>query len=288
MRAFYSSYAPWLILGAALVGGSGRARAQDGEPASPLPLVDRPRVQIKWYTFDGKDGVTPSTIARSPRLQFAGMQSGFIANPLGVDPDDDPAPRSGDPFAPPADGDVDFVQLSFGNYNPYFDLRLPGDPGMLGYNKLQSQVQLFDAGRTSLCLNLQAYTPAGQEARGLANGPSYVVPALACFQDLGFGAALHGYFGQNIQANSHWTDLSPNFQYGMAVNCPIPGTNTTGEQGLFVYFAALGRYKVDPGQGNSHTSVWEFVPGVQMRLSNSCWMSVGASRYNFLSCSWRY
>jgi hypothetical protein len=158
---------------------------------------------------------------------------------------------------------------------------------MLGYYKIHSQVQLFDAGRTSLCLNVQAYTPAGQQAGGLANGPTYVVPALAAFQDLGF-VGVHGFFGQNFQATSRWPDMSPNFQYGMAVQCPVPGTPTTAEQGLFLYFAALGRYRVDPTTGGTHSSMWEFVPGVQMRVSSSCWMSLGASRYNFLSCSWRY
>jgi hypothetical protein len=221
---------------------------------------------------------------RNARLQLAGMQAGFIANPLGIDPDDDPWGTGPDSAAAT---DSDFVQLNFGNYNPYFDLRLPGDPGMRGYYAVHSQVQLFDAGRTSVCLNLQAYTPAGQEAGGLANGPTYLVPALAAFQDLGF-IGVHGYFGQNITANARGADLSPNFQYGMAVQCPVPGTNTNTEQGVFLYFAALGRYRVDPITGGNHTAMWEFVPGVQMRMSSNCWISVGASRYNFIRWSWQY
>ena len=149
-------------------------------------------------------------------------------------------------------------------------------------------MQLLDAGSTSFCLNLQAYTPAGQEAGGLATGPTYVIPTLACFQDLGFGTAVHGYFGQNFQANAHWTDLSPNLQYGMAIQCAVPGMTAKSTQGLYLYLEAIGRYRTDPTQPTGHTALWEFVPGVQMRVNNSCWMSLGASRYNFLSCSWKY
>jgi hypothetical protein len=271
---FPSQFVLPLLVGAALLVGAGQSAAQ---PALIIDPIDQPRLAIKWYSFDD-DGASPAS--RTARLQMAGMQTGFISNPLSIEPDPT------DPIG--ADNGGDFVQLNVGNYNPYFDLRLPGDPGAIGYYKLHSQVQLLDAGSTSLCVNLQAYTPAGQEVGGLANGPTYVVPTVACFQELGFGAALQGFFGQSIQANTRWADLTPNFQYGMAVHYAVPGASIKGEQGLFVYFEAIGRYRSDPTQPSGHTALWEFVPGVQMRVSDSCWMSVGASRYNFLTCSWRY
>jgi hypothetical protein len=271
----------WLVLGAAMGYGASRAVAQD----TPAATDPQPRLMFKWYSFDGNDGITQSVAARSARLQMAGMQAGFITNGLGIDPDDDP---SGTPPSVSTDSDRDVIQFNIGTYNPYFDLRLPGDPGTLGYYKLHSQLQLLDAGSTSFCLNLEAYTPAGQQVGGLANGPTYLIPTLACFQDLGFGAALQGFLGQNIQANSHWTDLSPNLQYGLAIHCAVPGMTTTRDQGLYVYMEALGRYRTDPTQPTGHTAIWEFVPGVQMRVNNNCWMSLGASRYNFLSCSWKY
>jgi hypothetical protein len=264
-----------LLVGAFLLAGAGRSAAQ---PNSPDQL-DQPRMAIKWYSVDD-DGASSGIVSRTARLQMSGMQAGFITNPLSIEPD--PTDPSGTSDSP------DALQLNFGAYNPYFDLRLPGDPGMLGYYKVHSQLQLLDAGSTSVCVNLQGYAPAGQEVGGLANGPTYVVPGVACFQELGFGAGLHGFFGQNIQANNHWTDLTPNFQYGMAVHCAVPGASVNAEQGLFVYFEALGRYRTDPTQPTGHTAIWEFVPGVQMRLNDSCWMSVSASRYNFLTCSWRY
>lgn len=279
----------WLLVGGVLLSGAGRAAAQTLVPFSADAFDDQPRLDLRWYSFDGKDGVTPMTVSRTARLQMAGMQSGFITNPLSIGQDDDlpPGALDPDPLGRPSDSDSDIVQFAAGMYNPYLDLRLPGDPGAVGYYKVHSQLQVIDSRATSVCLNLQAYTPAGQQFGGVNTGPTYVIPAVAGFHELGFGAALQGYFGQNIQANSRWTDLTPNFLYGMALQYAVPGV-ANGEQGLFVYFEALGRYRTDPTQPNGHTAMWEFVPGVQMRLNNSCWMSLGASRYNFLTASWRY
>jgi hypothetical protein len=275
----------WLLLGAALLSDAGRVTAQSFAPFSPEALTERPRLDLRWYSFDGKDGVNPTTASRAARLQMAGMQAGFITNPLSIDQDDDLPPGAADSFG--GDPDADILQFAVGTYNPFLDLRLPGDPGAIGYYKVHSQLQLIDGKATSVCLNLQAYTPAGQQVGGVANGPTYFIPAVAGFHDLGFGAALQAYFGQNIQANSRWTDLTPNFLYGMALQYAIPGA-ATGQQGLFLFVEALGRYRIDPMQPGGHTALWEFIPGVQMRLNNNCWMSLGASRYNFLTASWRY
>jgi hypothetical protein len=286
MKAIRScSTARWLLLGTALLAGADRAAAQALTPWSFEQLSQQPLVPFRLFSFDNKDGPAGNVSSRGARLQMVGMQSGFITNPLGIEADDDLAAGSAD--ATPRDADADFMQLNVGTYNPYFDLRLPGDPGGVGYYKLHSQVQLLDAGSTSLCLNVQAYTPAGIQAGGVANGPTSVIPALAGFQNLGYGAALQGYFGQSIQAGSRWSNqANSNFHYGMAVQCAVPGTgaSTGSAQGLFLFFEALGRYNVDA----SHTALWEFVPGVQMRLNGNCWMSLSASHYNFLSCSWKY
>jgi hypothetical protein len=277
-----------ILIAATLLPIAARVDAQD----APLPESEQtpaqPRVQFKLYTFDGKDGVAGSA-ARSPRLQMMGMQSGFLVNPLGLDSDDDLPSGTADTSGRPNTGDPDVVQLNIGTYNPYFDLRLRGDPGGPGYYKVHSQLQLIDAGKTSFCLNLQAYTPAGTENGGVAYGPTVLVPTVACFQDLGYGAALHTYFGQNIQAGSGWTDrVNSSFNYGMAVQCAVPGTGSTNEQGLFLFLEALGRYRYDSSLSSTRTALWEFVPGVQMRLSGNCWMNVAVSRYNFLSASWKY
>ena len=58
---------------------------------------------------------------------------------------------------------------------------------------------------------------------------------------------------------------------------------------MFLFLEALGRYRYDTTQQpGARPALWEFVPGVQMRLSSNCWMNVAASRYNFLSASWKY
>lgn len=276
----------WLLASVAFLSATGRAAAQALMPFTPESLAAQPRVMLRWYSFDGTDGITPSVAARTARLQMSGMQAGFIVNPLGIDQDDDPPPGTAEGES--ATTPPDILQFAVGTYNPYFDLRLPGDPGALGYYKVHSQLQIVDSQATSVCLNLQAYTPAGQQVGGLANGPTYVIPAVAGFHDLGFGAALQAYFAQNFQANSRWADMTPNFLYGMALQYAVPGVSRSGTNGLFLFVEALGRYRIDPVQPNGHSTMLEVVPGVQMRLSDNCWMSLGASRYNFLTASWRY
>jgi hypothetical protein len=279
---------------ALLLACAGGSRAQDPAPLAPDVLSQPPRVPFKLSSTDEKDGNPISTPARAPRLQLLGIQAGFLASPLGLDSDDD-IPQDVINDSGHVSDDLDFLQLSVGSYNPYLDMHLPGDPGAPGYFKVYSQLQLLDSGSTSLCIGLNTLAPAGLQAGGVANGPTYFVPALACFQDIGFGSALHGYVGQNIQANSRWSDrLNSSFQYGLAVHCPVPYVNPSSEQGLFLYFEALGRCRLDAataaanGSNSARTSMWEFVPGVQLRVNSSCWMSVGASRYNFLSCNWKY
>ena len=112
-----------------------------GEPLRRAPddLTEQPRFTFKWYSFDGKDGITPAAVSRAARLQMTGMQAGFIANPLGLDPDDDLPPGAVDLTGRPGDADNDLIQFNLGTYNPYLDLRLPGDPGAVGYYKVHSQ-----------------------------------------------------------------------------------------------------------------------------------------------------
>ena len=187
-----------LLVGVALLSDARLAAAQAPLPSPPTALTEQPPLIPRWYSFDGNDGNTPTVASRTARLQMSGMQPGFITNPLCIR-DDDQAPGEAGSAAP---SESDAIQIAFGTYNPYFDLRLPGDPGGLGYFKVHSQLQVIDSPATSVCLNLQAYTPAGQQYGGLASGPTYVIPAVAGFQDLGFGAALQAYFGQNFQADS--------------------------------------------------------------------------------------
>jgi|SRR5581483_11989943 len=261
------------------------ARGQDAVP----PLAEEPRVHIPYLDLVTRDvpAYDPPQHARTPRLRMFNMPTGFITNPIGIEEDDD---VPGTPDTKAADNDpLSAVQVNVGMYNPNFDLHLPGDPSSLGYYKLYSQLQLVDQGTTSVCLGLQAYTPAGYQFGGLNNGPTVVNPTISWFQELAAGTALQGYVGQSVQANSRWQDnLHGNFQYGMALQYPLPGLKPRQDQGVYLFVQALGRYRYDAAVTDGRTAFWEVLPGLHWRCSNSCWMSLGVSHYNFLTCSWQY
>src|SRR5262249_28575144 len=131
--------------------------------------------------------LTPSdTSSTSPtlprRIRLFRMQPGFVSELPWLDNDDRPPEPSTDP-------NPDWIGLSVGNDNPYFDLRRRGDPGGVGFARVDTQVQLFDTSTTSFALGLQAVTPLGLQAEGVADnqGPTVVTPALAVFHELGDG-----------------------------------------------------------------------------------------------------
>ncbi|MBI3407766.1 MAG: hypothetical protein HY040_05345 [Planctomycetes bacterium] len=231
---------------------------------------------------------TSSPSGAAARVRLFGMPTGFLRDPVGLDSDDPALPA--DPMAARANPDDDFsgILVSMGNYNPYFDMRRPEDPRGLGYYKVHSQMQVLDLGRTNVSLTLQALTPAGLESGGVANGPTIVSPSFACFQDLGYGAALQGYIGQDIMATSRWTDnLGTRVHYGVGVQCPVPGLCPQSDQGLFFFVQALGRYRYDT-RTDGKTAVWEVIPGLHWRVNDNCWLSIGASKLSLLTWSWQF
>jgi hypothetical protein len=173
--------------------------------------------------------------------------------------------------------------------NPFFDYRRPTDPCGVGNYKLDSQFQVMDCGATSVCLGLQAVTPAGLEAGGLADGPTVLRPAVAMFQEIGDAAALHGFVSGQIRTHAGWTDeLQSGLEYGMALQCAVPGL-CNGPQGLHFFVEALGRYRSDPAdQGQNKPATWEIIPGIHWRMGERWWVSVGAARTSVLTCSWRF
>ena len=248
------------------------------EPMGPVeklaekPLIELPAILLK----DLPSGETRAT----PRVALPGMPAGFLVTPLGLEDDDFGKSKLDE------DDPLPGILMQVGNDNPYFDRRWPGQPGGPGYYRVHSQMQMFDLGSTSMCLGLDAWTPAGLQWGGLGNGPTLVKPAFAWFHDLGEGAALQGYVGQNIQANSRWSDsLSDNLEYGMAVQCPCPGLCSPG-QGVYFFFQALGRYH--EGNNSDRSTTWQMIPGIHWRLTDSFWMSLGAARRGLLTCSWQF
>lgn len=221
------------------------------------------------------------------------MPTGYLRDPLGVI-DDDPAPVNELPLGKGlGDDEMPGFLVAMGNYYPFFDLRRPDDPRGLGYYKFHSQMQIVEMGRTYVSLTLQALTPAGLESGGVANGPTVFSPALACFYDLGAGRAIHGYVGQNITANARWADsFGTRVHYGLGMQHPVPGLCSNGEQGLFFVVQALGRYKYEDGLDSrtnaNRAAVWEVIPGLQWRMSDNCWLSVGASRWSLFTWFWQF
>jgi hypothetical protein len=228
------------------------------------------------------------TSGGTARLRLFGMPTGFLRDPIGVD-SDDPVPLFDWTGAKTStDDDSAGLLVTMGTYNPFFDMLRPDDPRGLGYYKFHSQMQVLDVGRTSVSLTLQALTPAGVESGGLANGPTILTPAFAWFHDLGAGNALQGYVGQNIHANSQWTDnLGTRIHYGLGVQCPVPGFCPQPDQGLFFFIQAMGRYRCD-NRPDGRASVWEVIPGLHWRLNENCWFSVGASRLSLFTWAWQF
>lgn len=286
MRARTLPLMVWPLLPVVLAWLAG-ARAVPAQSPPGGGLAAQPHVALPYPLLFGNDA-DAEPAPRASRPGPACMPSGFLNASLGI------MERPAEPIveAAPIQGGDDFeglsiLQVNFGSYNPYFELRRPGDPGGVGFFKLASQLSLLEQGSTSVSLGLNALTPAGSQFGGAASGQTTVTPALAWTHDLGAGTALQGYVGQNIQANARWTEsLFTNLQCGMSLQCPVPGTAPSREQGAFFFLQALGSY--DTARPDGRPSLWEVVPGVHYRWSSSCWMSVGVSRYNFLTASWQF
>jgi hypothetical protein len=269
-----------LVFAGALTPGAARGQAGQPEPDFTRPSL----LENAWTAVLRADESAPAT--RVPRVRLFHMPAGFLSEPVGLDSGDSPP----DPTTLPPPPDPGFLQVTMGMDNPFFDYRRPDDPGGVGYYKVDSQVQLLDKGNTCLCVGLQAVTPAGLESGGLADGPTVLRPAVAVFQELGDAAALHGFVAGQIRTHAGWTDeLESGIQYGMAVQCAVPGLCNGPRQGVHVFVEALGRYRgetTDPSPARPMT--WEIIPGVHWRVGERWWVSVGAARTSLLTCCWRY
>lgn len=231
-------------------------------------------------------------LRRTPRFQLFGMPPAFLCDPLGLDSGDDPnlIEDAGASYSGPGDDDLGTdVRVAMGEDNLYLDPRRQGEPGGAGFWKVQSLLQLVDLEATSLCLGLQAVMPAGPETGGVDSGPTVLSPSLAWFHDLGEGAAVHGFVGQQIQANSRWRNhLGADVQCGMAVQYPVLSLESTSAQGLYVFLQALGRLNDEADLARRKRPAWEVVPGLHWRMNERCWLSMGGSRLSLITCSWKY
>jgi len=222
----------------------------------------------------------------TPRLRLFGMPAGFLASPIGLEDEDDPKIVNDPAYADMFKKDDDFknVQICLGMDNPYFDLGRPGNIGGVGYYQVYSQVQFLDTGTTSMCLNMQTLAPAGVQWGGLSNGPTYVCPALSVFHDLGHGTALQGFVRENVNTGAGWDDgLNRKMYYGVAWQCPLGAPS----DGLFFFVQALGHFNSEAANPNAHPDM-TLLPGIQWRMTENCWLSLGGSRHGLLSCAWQF
>jgi hypothetical protein len=210
-----------------------------------------------------------------------GFPTGFLQEPIGVD-DDDIGPGGN---AAATDGMV----LTMGTYNPAFDWHWPGETVGLGYYKFYSQVQLLDLRSSSLSLGLEALRPAGQEVGGLAQGPTLLNPSVAWFQELGEGAALHGFLGQHIQANDRWNEnFNRCLRCGLAWQYPLLlDGDDDPEQGLFFFVQTVAGYGGNIDRAG-RPPTWDVVPGIHWRVSSNSWMSLRGSRHGLFTCAWQF
>lgn len=233
-----------------------------------------PRVPAQ---FDTEPSPLPPPAPPS-RIRLFRIQPGFVSDLPWLDPDE----RS---------SETDWVSFSAGNDNPYFELRQPGDPGGLGFTRVNSQVQLWGSDRTSFALGVQAVTPRGIEDEGLADcdGATVVSPALALFHTLDDGLALQAYVGKNLPlTNAAARPVRRQVQYGVAVQQSLSTEASDPLSALFVSLGALG-------QGGA---AWEVLPGLHWQPGQAWWMSagyslpLGAPRGEFgqwqVTCSWQF
>lgn len=190
------------------------------------------------------------------------------------------------------------VQVQFGEDNPFLDIRRPGEPGGFGFQRLNTQLQLFDNGTTELLVGLQALRPSGIEFDGLQEGPTIVSPAVGVARDLGQGLTLQGFVGKSLRPGAQWGgDLDRDLQYGMALHTPLSVDRNSGQSVCFVV-EALGRYRHELDATRASPRAWELLPGIHWRRADSWWLSGGVlmpvgSRWSGnpllqITCSWRY
>jgi hypothetical protein len=249
------------------------ASGQNPSAITPEFLFDEPKLprelSVRW------DCSSPETapVNRLTSVRLFSMPTAIPLAPLGLDADDS------QPEGPEADAngaDDSRMQIVLGADNPYFDFRRRGDPGGVGFYKLYSQVMVYETPRSAMSVGLKAWAPAGLEADGMAAGPTHIYPNFAWLCDLGGGAALHGFVGQNLRAAAHWDDqLARSLQYGLALQSPSLAKEPDGTSGLHFFVEALGRYRYAGVATQRPARNCEFLPGLEWRLNQNWWFSGG-------------
>jgi hypothetical protein len=277
---------------AVLLFGARAAIAQPGPaPAPPAPPVVPLDLTEVSTSPDG-----PKSPGQRVRL--------FLTPAGGVG---DLAVRDFDPsLAPPGADPMDDLRLdlAFNSDNPYFDFRMPGDPGGVGYQRYQTAWQVLDTGDTGLSFNCQAVTPAGLEADGVANGATWLTPGVSWFQRLGEDGGFQAFVSKSVRPQWRGNDnLEGLTRYGFAVHSPCPVLDGATPGRVFLFMEAVGNVCPDelvtPGRSLPRLVV---LPGLHLQTGTNCWLSGGVmlpvmtgprtdpTNTNLwqVTCSWRF
>ncbi len=270
--------------------------AQPWRPVAAVPCPTKPIVIPNWPARAIDPLGLPArmqfpsaapaddNLYRPPRLQLLGRPT-----LSGNDPVDADSPHDLGPDQQTIENQDLGLQVDMGEDNLFFDSPRRQQAGGAGFWKVQSLWQLVDLDSTSLCLGMKAITPAGPETGGVDSGPTVLSPSLAWVHDLGEGMAVHGFVGQQIQANSRWREyLGADLQCGMALHYPLLARDGSAVQGLYFFLHALGRLNQEPDRAGEKAPAWEVVPGLYWRMNERCWLSMGGSRQGQITCSWKY
>lgn len=261
-------------------------------PIAPRPVLERGPLVPPDVVFSPGPTLPSSTPPVAERIRLFRIQPGFLSDPPGLDSDEK------SPLDAKEQDDLDFLNLAIGNDNPFFDFRQPGDPGGVGFTRVNTQVQLFDTNRTACSLGLQAITPGGTQFDGLPDkmGPTVLTPALSVYHALDDAVALQAYVGKHLPiSNSSTQIIRRDFQYGMALQRPITTRQDDLFRHLYVSVGALGMYRFD----TPSPVLWEVLPGLHYRLTDNWWISTGISlplgaarsdvgQHWQLTCSWQF
>jgi hypothetical protein len=261
---------PLVLIAAGVLGGASPARAQQ-------TVIDWNRQPVLPSGADLSALDASAAEAKPHRIRLFRVQPGFLSDPVGLFDRDDKDPLRPELKAAEQDSSADWVNVSIGYDNPYFDFRQPGDPGGIGFYKVNTQVQLFDSRSTACAIGLQAVTPAGLQFDGLPErlGPTVFTPALSVFQALDDTFVIQGFVGKNLTVQQAATQpVRRNLEYGMALQRPLVPNATDALRNLYLSVGALGQYRLDRDAAGS-TMVWDVLPGFHWKLADNWWVSGG-------------
>lgn len=251
------------------------------EPIVPLRILALPTLPTP---------ATPSSHVRMFRIQ-----PGFLSETTWLDDPATPTPKELE-----FDPEPEIFSLSAGNDNPLFDFRTKGDPGGVGYSRVNSQLQLFDTSKTAMSLGLQAVTPTGQAQNGLADnrGTTVVTPGFSLFHELDEGLGLQAFVSKNMPLlNQVGPPVSRDLQYGVAVHSAVTNNSADPLSNVFLSLGAVGQFKPESEVGK--TINWDVLPGMHLRLADNWWVSGGVlvpvgqngsgnSGHWRLTCQWQF